>query len=144
MSIWVLLASWVCFCYCGKDTSTEAVIMVGRPDYAVLAQEVEALGAKEMPRFHGEALEEVDILFKNFQLGLEEVLTFSRLVNGGEIHALTGCMVSARDAISNLRHYEIDEATIKRFEEIHSELNAWAGELRARGHFPSGPASPPL
>jgi hypothetical protein len=109
-----------------------------------MAQEVEALAAPVVPRFHGEARDDVQLLFDGAQSALEVLDLCARRINGGEHKALASCLSSVRDTISELKHYEIDEATIKRFEEIHSELNAWAGELRAEGHFPSGPGSPPV
>jgi hypothetical protein len=119
-------------------------IVVERPDYAGLAREVEAMSAQVIPCFQGEAREEVDLIFKEFQAILEAADLTARRVRGAELDAVEQCEYSARAAIPDLKHYEVDEVIIQRFEEIRSDLNAWAGELRARGHAPSGPASPPL
>jgi len=111
--------------YLSGDAIDEAGIVVERPDYAGLAREV-------------------DLVFKEFQAILEAADLTARRVHGAEGDAVDQCVYSARAAIPDLKHYEVDEAIIQRFEEIRSDLKAWAGELRARGHAPSGPASPPL
>lgn len=118
--------------------------MPERPNYIELAQEVKALAATTLPRFHGEAREEVDYIFKDFWSALELTDTVWRRVPSRELTCVRSCVGAAHTAIPDLKHYEIDNAVVQRFEEIGSELNAWAGELRARGQTPHGPASPPV
>jgi hypothetical protein len=138
-----LLASRWHFCYFGGNTTAEAE-MLERPDYAALAQEVKALGAQTLSSFHGEAREEVDYIFKGFRAALELTDTVRRRVPDKELTCVRSCIGAAQEAIPDLKHYEVNNAVVKRFEEMQSELNAWAGELRARGQVASGPACPPI
>jgi hypothetical protein len=144
LNILALLVSLVRFCYRGRNVTNEATIVADRPDYAAMVQEVEAYTAQVVPRFHGEARDDVQLLFDGIQSGLEVVDGAARRINGGEPKALDSCLFSFRDTIAGLQHYEIEEKIINRLEEMTSDLNAWAGELRARGHAPRGPASAPL
>ena len=144
MNILGYLASLMYFRYFSRNTTNAATPVINRPWYRALAQEVEAMAAQIVPRFHGEARDDVQLLFDGAQSGLEVVDITARRINGGEHEALAACLASFEDTISELHHYEVDKKIISRFQEIHSDLNAWAGELRARGHAPSGPASPPV
>ena len=118
--------------------------MSERPDYLAMAQEVKAMAAQVVPRYHGEARDEVALIFEDIQSSLELADTIARRVRGAEIDGVTMTETDFRSAIPNLKHYEVDPAVIQRFEEMRSAINAWKGELRARGQAPSGPASPPL
>lgn len=122
--------------------------MVDRPDYAAMAQEVEALAAQVVPRFHGEALEDIEIIFKEFAAVLDLTNTILVRAPKSEQWCVVRCIYSAQNALPDLRHYDIDPAVIQRFETMASDLNAWSGELRARGFIrdagPPGPAPEPI
>jgi hypothetical protein len=109
-----------------------------------MAREVEAVGGDMVLRFHGEAREEVDLIFKELQADLELTDIIARRVNGEELPRVRECVKTIEFSLPAMKHYEIDKAVIERIEEMRSDLNAWAGELRARGQAPSGPASAPL
>lgn len=139
------LASLCSFFYRSNRTTSPAICVVDRPDYGAFAQEVEAQASRVLPRFHGEAYDELKLIFDTLKLGLEIVDVSSRRINGGEPNALAMCVGFFMQDMPELRHYEIAQAILTRLEAMQSDLNAWAGELRARGQLPSGPAvSPPL
>src|SRR5262245_10311848 len=116
--------------------------MAEKPDYLAMAQEVQAMATQVVSRYHGEAREEVDLIFKDMQSSLELADTIARRVRDAEIDGVTMTETDFRSAIPDLKHYEVDPAVIQRVEEMHSTINAWKGELRAQGQAPSGPASP--
>jgi hypothetical protein len=131
-------------CYLGRNAIDEAEIVVKRPDYLAMAQEMTGLAEQVLPRFYGEAQEEIRLLFEVCQESFELANTVAHRVRGAEIDGVVLCLGPLEDAIRDLKRYEIKPEVIQLFEEMYSDLNAWKGELRARGQAPSGPASPPL
>lgn len=107
--------------------------MVDRPPYAAFATEVEEVAKRIVPLFHGEAHEEIQLIFGELQSGLRVLDISSRRINGGEYKFLAAFLSCFHDDIPELQHYEIDPQVISRLEAMQSELNAWKGELQARG-----------
>lgn len=99
------------------------------------------------PLFHGEAREEIQLIFEELQIYLRVLDLSFRRIKGGEPPYLAICLTCFNDDIPELRHYEVDPQVIARLEDMQSGLNAWKGELQARGivfDTGGGPRTPPM
>jgi hypothetical protein len=115
--------------------------MATPPNFPALLQDVEAYASTVLPRFVGEALEEVEPIFAALKADLSLSATIVRRWPVKTLERAHSALREVSEAIPDLRDYGVEDTGP--LEQIEQQLRTWIEE-QERHRPPGGPAPAPI